>query len=91
MCSISNKMTTLITNNNIVFIQPRWLTMIHGSGECQICNTPEGDTRTYYLNIRYNCNDKFGFLVCTKNECNLLIKSAYTFTESGSPATIKRS
>ena len=67
-------MTTLITNNNIVFIQPRWLTMIPGSGECQICNTPEGDTRTYYLNIRYNCNDKFGFLVCSKKECNLLIK-----------------
>ena len=67
-------MTTLITNNNIVFIQPRWLTMIPGNGECQICNTPEGDTRTYYLNIRYNCNDKFGFLVCSKKECNLLIK-----------------
>jgi len=54
---------------------PRWLTMIPSSGECQICKTPEGQTRTYYLNIRFIGNDKSGFLVCGKEECNLFIQT----------------
>ena len=58
----------------MTYINPVWLTMVPGSGECQICKTPEGKTHTYYLNIRYNGDDKFGFLVCGKEECNTSIK-----------------
>ena len=68
-------MSTVLVHNQSVVINPRWLTMIYGSGDCQVCATPQGNTHTYYLNIRYNCNDKFGFLVCGKEECNLFIKS----------------
>ena len=62
-------------NDTLTYIPSRWLTMIPGSGECQICTQPEGNTRTYYLNIRCNGDDKFGFLVCGKDECNKFIKS----------------
>lgn len=60
---------------NTTYIQPRWLTMVSSSGECQVCKTPEGHTRSYYLNIRHNCEDKFGFLVCSKEDCNFFIHS----------------
>jgi hypothetical protein len=57
------------------YIHPQWLTMVPGSGKCQLCKTPEGNTRTYYLNIKYNGDDKCGFLVCGKKECNYSIKT----------------
>ena len=59
---------------NLDYIHPRWLTMVPGSGECQICVNPEGNSRCYYLNIKYNGDDKFGYLVCSKEECNLCIR-----------------
>jgi len=68
-------MSNITKSYDVSFIPPTWLTMVPGSGECQICNTPEGHTRTYYLNIRYCFDDKFGYLVCSKEECNLIIKS----------------
>ena len=68
-------MSNITKNGALTYIPPRWLTMVYGSGECQVCNTPEGCTRTYYLNIRYCFDDKFGYLVCGKEECNLFIKT----------------
>ena len=62
----------LITNT---YIYPRWLTMVPSSDICQICNTPEGNTHSYYLNIRHDSDDKSGYLVCGKQECNIAIKS----------------
>ena len=58
-----------------LYIQPSWLTMVYGSGICQICTNPEGDTRTYYLNLKYNCEDKSGYYVCGKLECQTFIKT----------------
>lgn len=67
----------LIKNSTKGFcIPPRWLTMVSSSGNCQICNNPEGATHTYTLN--YKCNygdDKNGFIVCGKTECNFYIKT----------------
>ena len=57
-----------------LYIQPSWLTMIYGCGICQICTHPEGNTRTYYLNLKYNCEDKSGYYVCGKLECQTFIK-----------------
>ena len=56
------------------YIHPRWLTMVPGWGECCICSTPDGYTHLYYLNIKFNSDDKYGFLVCGKESCNLHIK-----------------
>ena len=61
--------------SNTSYIPPRWLTMIPGSGECQVCKDPQGNTSSYYLNIRFNGDDKFGYLVCGKKECNLFIQT----------------
>jgi hypothetical protein len=63
----------ILLSHNKSYVYPIWLTMVRQSGECQLCNSPEGNTRSYYLNIKYNGDDKFGFLVCSKAECNLCI------------------
>ena len=77
--SIEDYMKTIIIPTHIStpinFIMPRWLTMVLGSGDCQICNTPEGNTHSYYLNIRHDGDDKSGFLVCGKQKCNKAIKT----------------
>ena len=70
-----NSLNSMTSMSNTTYIPPRWLTMVPGSGECQVCKKPEGHTRTYYLNIRYNGDDKFGYLVCGKEECNLFIQT----------------
>jgi len=65
-----------LINGKIFTISPKWLTMIYGSGICQLCEKPEGNTRTYSLN--YKCNygsDKRGFMVCGKKECNFYIQT----------------
>jgi len=64
------------TNGKAFNIPPKWLTMIFGGGVCQLCRKPEGITHTYTLN--YKCNngdDKRGFMVCGKEECNFYIKT----------------
>ena len=64
------------TNGKAFNILPKWLTMIFGGGVCQLCRKPEGITHTYTLN--YKCNngdDKRGFMVCGKDECNFYIKT----------------
>lgn len=63
-------------NENVFSIPPKWLTMIYGTGICQLCEKPEGNTHSYSLN--YKCNngdDKRGFMVCGKDECNFYIKT----------------
>ena len=67
----------LIKTHRIEFtIPPKWLTMVYGSGICQLCEKPEGNTHTYTLNYKYNNgDDKRGFMVCGKTECNLYIKT----------------
>ena len=58
------------------YISIKCLTMIFSSGICQLCKNPKGTTHTYILN--YKCNygdDKTGFIVCGKDECNLYIKT----------------
>jgi len=60
----------------LYIIRPCWLTMICGHGVCQLCKIPEGNTHTYTLNYKcYNGDDKRGFIVCGKPECNLYIKT----------------
>jgi hypothetical protein len=65
----------LIKQKNITcYIPVRWLTMVFSGGICQVCKNPEGQTHTYILN--YKCNygeDKNGFIVCGKEECNFYI------------------
>jgi len=67
----------LIKEKNITYYIPiKWLTMIFSGGICQLCKNPEGITHTYTLN--YKCNygdDKNGFIVCGKDECNFYIKT----------------
>ena len=67
----------LIKTNRIEFFIPsKWLTMIFSGGVCQLCENPKGRTNTYILN--YKCNngdDKRGFMVCGKEECNFYIKT----------------
>lgn len=61
---------------SIFSIPIKWLTMIYGAGICQLCEKPEGNTHSYSLN--YKCNngdDKRGFMVCGKEECNFYIKT----------------
>lgn len=78
--SETNKKPTieeLVKNkNNKHRIPSKCLTMLYTSGICQLCKHPEGHTHTYTLNL--NCNygdDKYGFIVCGKSECNLYIKT----------------
>ncbi len=64
------------TNVREFTISPKWLTMIFGAGICQLCENPEGRTHTYILN--YKCNngdDKRGFIICGKEECNFYMKT----------------
>lgn len=64
------------TNGKEFIIQSKWLTMIFGRGVCQLCEKPEGNTHTYNLNYKcYNGDDKRGFMVCGKDECNFYIKT----------------
>lgn len=66
----------LKTHRSEFTIPPKWLTMVYGSGICQLCEKPDGNTHTYTLN--YKCNngdDKRGFMVCGKAECNLYCKT----------------
>jgi hypothetical protein len=65
----------ILLSYNKTYVYPIWLTMVRQSGECQLCHSPEGNTRSYYLNIKYNGDDKFGFLVCSKKECNVCIQN----------------
>jgi len=61
---------------SVFYIPTKWLTMIYGAGICQLCEKPEGNTHSYSLN--YKCNngdDKRGFIVCGKEECNFYIKT----------------
>jgi len=76
----NNKLPTieeLIKQKNITcYIPIKWLTMIYSGGICQLCKNPEG--RTHIYNLNYKCNygdDKNGFIVCGKDECNLYIKT----------------
>ena len=45
------------------------LTMIYGSGICQLCETPEGDTRTFSINWKVDPSNKCGYYTCGKDEC----------------------
>jgi hypothetical protein len=63
-----------MSTSTLTYIHPRWLTMIPGWGECCVCSTPYGYTHLHYLNLKHNWDDKYGFLVCGKDECNLFIK-----------------
>jgi len=66
----------LETQSITEFILPKWLTMIFGGGICQLCEKPEGNTHSYYLNYKCNYgNDKNGFIVCGKDACNFYIKT----------------
>jgi len=67
----------LIKEKNITFYIPiKWLTMIFSGGICQLCKNPEGRTHTYTLNYKFNYgDDKNGFIVCGKDECNFYIKT----------------
>jgi len=61
---------------SVFSIPTKWLTMIYGAGICQLCEIPQGHTHSYSLN--YKCNngdDKRGFIVCGKEECNFYIKT----------------
>ena len=61
---------------SVFYIPIKWLTLIYGAGICQLCEKPEGNTHSYSLN--YKCNnedDKRGFIVCGKEECNFYIKT----------------
>ena len=75
-----NPITSPITAP-IDIIYPRWLTMVFGSGICQICKTPKGNTHSYYINNHHNVSNKLGFICCGKDECNEnmenYIKSVY--------------
>lgn len=75
MSSLDCISNDVLHNLQKLHIPLRWLTMIYGSGDCQICKDPQGNTRTYYINIKYNSDNKFGFLVCSKEECNLCIQA----------------
>ena len=66
--------TSTLSMSTLTYIHPRWLTMIPGWGECCVCSTPYGYTHLHYLNLKHNWDDKYGFLVCGKDECNVFIK-----------------
>jgi len=71
----------LIKTNARDFTMPTHkLTMVSASGLCQLCEKPEGITRTYIFNYKfYNGEDKRGFIVCAKDECNFYIKTYIKF------------
>jgi hypothetical protein len=47
---------------------------MYSSGICQICDTPEGNTHSYYLNRCYDGDNKFGHYTCEKKECKTFIQ-----------------
>lgn len=66
--------TNLYLDKPFTYIQTKWLTMMYSSGICQICNTPEGNTHSYYLNRFYDGDNKFGHYTCGKTECKSFIQ-----------------
>jgi len=61
---------------SIFSIPIKCLTMIYCAGICQLCENPEGNTHSYSLNYKCNNGDnKRGFMVCGKDECNFYIKT----------------
>ncbi len=58
------------------YVPEKCLVMLPTGGLCQLCKHPEGHTHTYTLNLYCNYeDDKYGFIVCGKSECNLYIKT----------------
>ena len=57
---------------DLVMVKPvlTRLTMIYGSGICQVCETPEGDTRTFSINCKVDPSNKCGYYTCGKDKCH---------------------